>query len=81
METLLELIEDYNYRLININNGVVIYEDLEEDDVICEDFDKFINRFIQSLEYEMNLVSDEEEKKYFETKIKDFTVFGVIYDR
>ena len=68
---LLELIEDYNYRLVSINDGVVIYEDLEEDEIICENFDTFINRFIQSLEYKKNLVSDKEEKKYFETKIKE----------
>ena len=70
METLLELIEDYNYRIITIGNGVVTYEDLEENEIISESFDKFVNRFIQSLEYEMYLVSNVEEKKYFENKIK-----------
>ena len=67
---LLELIEDYNYRIITIGNGVVTYEDLEENEIISESFDKFVNRFIQSLEYEMYLVSNVEEKKYFENKIK-----------
>lgn len=69
MELLFKLMNDYNYRLISCNDNNIIYEDLELDEVISESVDKFINRFIESLEYEMHFFNEEEERKMFKQTI------------
>ena len=69
MELLFELMNDYNYKLIEYDDNTIKYEDLELDEVVSESLETCIERFIESLQHEMNFFNDEEVREMFEQKI------------
>ena len=69
MELLFELMNDYNYELIEYGDNTIKYEDLELDEVVSESLETCIKRFIESLKHEMNFFDDKEVREMFEQKI------------
>lgn len=60
---IIELIKDYDYEVISINNNTITYKDMQENTIIKESINKFINRFIDSIENKIYIIGNDDVKE------------------